>query len=230
MKIEIVQCLAGAAQAKGVVVMIDVFRSGNTVAAMLAAGAPFVQPVSEVDEARALKAANPGWLLAGERGGVKIEDFDLDNSPAAAISMDLTNRPAVITTSAGTRGLQAASAQAQVLLMATLVNARLTADYIQALNPDVVTMVAIGLGAHTPAEEDDAVAEYLTDLLMGRPVDYHRTVRTMLTGSGGDRMRSLGLWRDLAWCLRRDYVGLIPRVTWEEGRMVLRPVAPDSRN
>ena len=225
MKIRIQSCLEGARQARGVVVILDVFRAGNTVASLLAAGAPSIFPVTDLQEARALKAQHPDWLLLGERGGVKPEGFDLNNSPSAVQCQDLSRRPAILTTSAGTQGLAAAAPEAQVLIMATLVNAKAAASYIRALNPGTVSLVAIGLEARKPAVEDEVVAEYLAKMLMNEPVDYRATVRAMLKGPGADRLRSLGQWRDLAFCLRLDYLSIVPLVLVRDGRLVINAAA-----
>ncbi len=222
MEIETLYCLEGAKAARGVAVVLDVFRAGNTAAALLAAGAPFIRPVAGIEEAMELKHLHPDWLFVGERQGLKPAGFDMNNSPTEALKLDLTGRPVVMTTSAGTMGLTASAAGADVLLMASLVNAARVVEYVLSLKPERVSLVAIGLEAKERAEEDDAVAAYLTDLMRGRPVDYRRAVRRMLSGGGADRLRRLGQWRDLAFCLRRDYMGIIPKAEWTDGRLILK--------
>ncbi|MEW6263278.1 MAG: 2-phosphosulfolactate phosphatase [Thermodesulfobacteriota bacterium] len=226
MKIEIRQCLAGAEQAEGVVVIVDVFRSGNTSAVLLDRGAPFIRPVAELEEARALKNLHPDWLLVGERDGIKPDDFDINNSPTEAFALETGGRPVILSTSAGTYGLAAAAPRAELLLMATLINARAAADIIRTLQPDLVTLVAIGSNARQPASEDDLAAAFLADLILDRRPDYNAVARGMLKGSGADRLRQLGQWRDLAWCLRLDRLNLVPEARLAGGDLVLRPYVP----
>jgi len=201
--------------------IIDVFRAGNTAAALLAAGAPFILPVAELDQARELKHEHPDWLLVGERDGLKPQGFDLNNSPSEVLGLKKVETPVIMTTSAGTRGLAAAVSQAELLFMATLINARAAASLIRKLAPDTVTLVPIGLNAEEPAEEDEATAVYLADLLSGEKGDYRTAARAMLKGSGADRLRRLGQWRDLAFCLRLNRFDLIPRARIQDGRLVL---------
>lgn len=203
-------------------VVIDVFRAGNTAAALFAAGASEIIATADLDEALRYKREHPDWVLVGERGGLKPEGCDFNNSPDQVSRLDLVQRRVVFTTSAGTQGLTAAAPRAEALFMATLINARRSADHIRSLRPDVVTLVAIGLEARTPAPEDDAVAAYLADRIQGREGDYRATVRAMLRGSGADRLRRLGQWRDLAFCLRLDGLDVTPQAEVRDGRVVLR--------
>ncbi len=220
MEVSVQPCLDGALNARGAVVILDIFRAGNTAAALLAAGAPYVVPVQELNEARLLKEEHPDWLLVGERKGLKPDGFDMNNSPAEAERLDLAGRPAILTTSAGTRGLTA-SKNADILLMASLINASSVVRFLKTSYPDRITLVPIGLEGLEPAEEDDAAALYLTDLLLGRPADYKDAAKRMLSGGGADRLRSLGQWRDLAYCLRLDRLEIFPLASMLDDRLVL---------
>ncbi len=64
-------------------VVIDTLRCTTTMLAALANGARGIIPVAEPAEAVALRAklGAEAVLLGGERGGVRIENFDLGNSP-----------------------------------------------------------------------------------------------------------------------------------------------------
>src|SRR5690606_11885535 len=72
-----------AALQGGVAVVIDILRASTTIVHALAEGARAVLPFESVDDARAAAAIqSPGSaLLGGERGGERIEGFDLGNSP-----------------------------------------------------------------------------------------------------------------------------------------------------
>ncbi|MFM7433743.1 MAG: 2-phosphosulfolactate phosphatase, partial [Gammaproteobacteria bacterium] len=65
MQIHSADFVAGAAAARGVAIVIDVFRACSLQAHALARGAHCVVPVEDIEEARALKQAHPEWLLAG---------------------------------------------------------------------------------------------------------------------------------------------------------------------
>jgi 2-phosphosulfolactate phosphatase len=105
------------------VVVIDALRASTTIAHALAAGATEVLPCAEVDEARDLAARRGRWaVLGGERGGVKIDGFDLGNSPREYTPETVGNRTVVFTTSNGTRALQRCR-QAKRVLIGAFVNA-----------------------------------------------------------------------------------------------------------
>ena len=105
MNIEILQLIEGAKQAKGLTVVIDVFRAFTMEAYMMARGAEKVIPIGDCDLAYKLKQENPDIILAGERGGKILPGFDVGNSPWELLQIDVTGKTVVHTTSAGTQGI-----------------------------------------------------------------------------------------------------------------------------
>jgi 2-phosphosulfolactate phosphatase len=89
----------------------------------LAAGAKAVVPCLEVDEARQAAAKYPAGqaVLGGERGGLRIEGFDLGNSPSEYTPETVGGRTVVFTTTNGTRALRQCR-QASRVLTGALVN------------------------------------------------------------------------------------------------------------
>ncbi|MCS6947823.1 MAG: 2-phosphosulfolactate phosphatase, partial [Steroidobacteraceae bacterium] len=121
MRIHRVELLAGARAARGIAVVIDVFRACSLIAYALAGGARRIVPVASLTTARELKRRHPDWLLLGERNGIPPEDFDGGNSPAHLVQRELAGRTIIHTTSAGTQGLMAAAAAAQAVLAGAFV-------------------------------------------------------------------------------------------------------------
>jgi len=104
-------------------VVVDVLRATTTMIAALAAGCTDVRPCRTIEEAKEL-ADGLGIgraLLGGERGGVRIEGFDLGNSPLEYTAAVCRGRTLVMTTSNGTRALLRA-AEADRVLVAGFVN------------------------------------------------------------------------------------------------------------
>ncbi|MCB1767489.1 MAG: 2-phosphosulfolactate phosphatase, partial [Candidatus Competibacteraceae bacterium] len=64
-------------------IVIDVLRATTTMATALESGAEAIQVFDDIDELFRVSKHWPAGqrLLAGERGGEKLEDFDLGNSP-----------------------------------------------------------------------------------------------------------------------------------------------------
>ncbi len=107
----------------GIAVVLDILRASTTIVHALASGAKAVLPVGEVDEARHRASGLPAGsvLLGGERDGLLIDGFDLDNNPLAYTSEAVANKTIVFTTSNGTRALLRA-AEADRILIGAFVN------------------------------------------------------------------------------------------------------------
>ncbi|MBU6210647.1 MAG: 2-phosphosulfolactate phosphatase [Gammaproteobacteria bacterium] len=163
--------VAGAASAQGVAIVIDVFRACSLIAHALAAGAERVIPVAEIELARAMKAADPRALLIGERHARKVPGFDCGNSPTEVLRENLRARTLIHTTHAGTQGLTAAFAVADRVFTGALVNLSATIAAVRALQPDEVTIVAMGHEARERCVEDDLCREALLIGLRGERFD-----------------------------------------------------------
>ncbi len=212
MEVRVRRGLEGLEGIRGAVAVIDVFRASNTVIALLAAGAREVQLVAEEAVARRLKAAEPSRLLLGERGGLTLEGCDGGNSPAAAASVLRTPAQSVIlTTSAGTQAVHRLTAAGPVLV-ASFANAAAVLRAVGGLRPETLTLLAMGLEAREPAEEDDLAAAYLAAAAVGPPPDFEPLRQRLLACPGADRLRRLGQRDDLEWCTALDRVDLVPVV------------------
>jgi len=110
--------------ADGTAVVIDVLRASTTIIHALEAGAREVVACLEVQEARDLAARlAPGEaVLGGERGGLRIEGFDLGNSPTEYTPECVGNKTVVLTTTNGTRAIRACR-PARRTLIGAFVNA-----------------------------------------------------------------------------------------------------------
>lgn len=164
MKIKILEFVEGARKAKGVVVIIDVFRAFSVACYAFDEGALRVIATGEVEEAFALKKRYQNSVLAGERKEMKIGGFDFGNSPTEILQGNIQGKTLIHTTSAGTQGLVNAI-NADIVFTGSLVNAGATAKYIKGLNPDEVSLVAMGYRANASAEEDLLCAEMISNLL-----------------------------------------------------------------
>ena len=183
MNIEILQLIDGAKKARGLTVVIDVFRAFTVEAYAMAAGARQILPVGSIDTAYAIKEAHPDYLLMGERGGKKCPGFDFGNSPSQIAGLDLRGKTLVHTTSAGTQGI-ANAVHADEILTGSLVNAKATAKYILSRNPEHVSLVCMGLEGREPTEEDTLCAEYIKALLMGENPDISAQMDDLRNTSG----------------------------------------------
>jgi 2-phosphosulfolactate phosphatase len=78
MQVEILEFVEGARNARGVAVIIDVFRAFSVGCYAFDAGAARLIATSGVDDAFELKKRYKNSVLVGERDEKKIVGFDLD--------------------------------------------------------------------------------------------------------------------------------------------------------
>lgn len=102
----------------GIVVVLDILRASTTITHMLENGAKGVVPTAEVETARSVAARFPAGevLLGGERHGVLIEGFDLDNNPFAYTREVVAGKTVVFTTQNGTAALEHSKAARRILI------------------------------------------------------------------------------------------------------------------
>jgi 2-phosphosulfolactate phosphatase len=206
MLVNIVECLDGARRAKGVAVVIDVFRAFSVACYAVENGAEDYYAVDDVDVARRL-AGERGGILMGERDCVMIEGFDHGNSPTEIEHVSFAGKTLVHTTSAGTQGLLACAGADEVITGA-FVNAGAVVGYLRAADPEVVTLVAMGTAGTMRAQEDMMCAMYLKNALEGYPNSFD-TLKTFLAGVDSaakffDPEKTYAPERDFELCMALD--------------------------
>ncbi len=165
-RIRTLDFVAGAAAARGLAVVIDVFRAFSLACYAVERGVARIHPVADAEQARALKIAHPDWLIAGERHARPLPGFDLGNSPSLLSTIDLAGRVLVHTTHAGTQGLCAAL-DAEEVITGSLVNAAAICRHVQARGASQVSLVRMGHEARERCPEDDLCAALLSARLRG---------------------------------------------------------------
>ena len=183
MNIEILHLIEGAKKAKGVTVVIDVFRAFTVEAYIMNGGADRIIPVGDIDFAYNYKKEHPEALLVGERHGKMCEGFDFGNSPSRIEEYDFKGKTVIHTTSAGTQGIANAT-NADIILTGSLTNARAVAEYIKTLNPENVSLVCMGLEAKAETEEDTLCARYIKSILEGSPLELSKEIESLKETSG----------------------------------------------
>ncbi|MEI8224849.1 MAG: 2-phosphosulfolactate phosphatase [Bacteroidota bacterium] len=183
MKVEILEFVNGARKAKGVAVIIDVFRAFSVGCYAFDAGAVRIIATAGVDDAFQLKKKYINSVLVGEREEKKIEGFDFGNSPTEIIKTDLHGKTVIHTTTAGTNGLINA-VNADVVITGSIVNVGAIVRYIKALNPEHVSLVAMGYRATLSADEDLLCAEMIAAGLNDRSNIYEKRISDLQNTSG----------------------------------------------
>ena len=218
MQVQILQQIEGAKKAQGLTVIIDVFRAFSLEAYMFAGGVKKIYPVGKCELAYTLKEKNPDFILAGERGGAILPGFDIGNAPCDLYKLQLQGKTVVHTTSAGTQGVDNA-VYADQILGCSLVNARATANYIKKQNPQIVSLVCMGLAGVEPTDEDTLCARYIKAILEGQEdqLDMPKEIEKLKSTSGAKffdpQQQSVFPKADFALCTDVDKFDFVMRLT-----------------
>lgn len=225
MNVRILELIEGAKEARGLTVIIDVFRAFTLECYLFAQGVDRIYPIASVDEALALKAAHPDWLAFGERGGFQVEGFDYGNSPAQVDGVDLTGRTCIHTTSAGTQGVVNATGATQIVT-GSLVNARAVGELILAQAPEEVSIVAMGTAGTASSGEDVLCAEYIRSVIEGVPLDAQPLADALKDTAGAkffDPAQPQYPAADFPYCVDCDRFDFVIGVSHDDqGRLVNR--------
>jgi len=183
MEIEILQLTEGAKKAKGLTVVIDVFRAFSTACYVFAAGASKIIPVEHVEEAFKLKRILKDVVMLGERNERKVPGFDFGNSPTHIMNQNFGGKTIIMTTSSGTRGIANATL-ADEIITGSFVNAEAIINYIRQKNPAELSLVCMGYEGRYPTQEDTFLAEYVRDKLQNKETDFEKMKQILRTGDG----------------------------------------------
>lgn len=110
-------------------VVIDVLRASSTIVTALSNGAQAILPTASIEAARAKEKETANSLVAGERNGVQIADFDLGNSPLDYKEEQVAAKKIILTTTNGTKCFNHLS-NAQEVVIASLLNLEAVVDYL----------------------------------------------------------------------------------------------------
>lgn len=185
--------LDGAAPDDAVVV-IDVLRAFTTVPWALHRGAGRILAVDTAERAFALREDGfPDAVLAGEQGGRPLDGFDLGNSPSEVAAVDFAGRTLVHRTSAGTQGLVRCQ-DSPVLLAASFVTARATAQRLRDAGVGHVTYVITGASLGRDGDEDLACAELIAARVAGEDPDPQPYLDRVPVSDAGRKFRDDPAW------------------------------------
>ncbi len=227
MEIQILQLLDGAREARGLAVIIDVFRAFSTTCYAYHSGAAKIIPVGSIDLAYRLKEQTPQYILLGERNEQKPEGFDFGNSPSLLVVEKIAGKTLVHTTSSGTQGIANATDSAEIIT-GSFVNAGAIVRYIRQQNPAVVSLVCMGYACEYPTDEDTLCAEWIKNELEGEPNNFAEMVEIIRTGSGArffdPEKQSWSPQADFELCLDLNRFDFVLKVEWDNDLNYLRKI------
>lgn len=205
-------------------VIIDVLRATTSICYAFHQGARSMTPVSTPDDC--LRYRTLGHLCAGERNGVKLDGFDMGNSPDEFRAEIVKDRDIAITTTNGTYALFEAK-DASRIYIGSFLNLSALGQHLREEQHDVALICA---GWKNKVNlEDSLFAGALASLLDGFESDCDSTLMARSLWEGAkDRLHSfveqssharrfsrLGI-DDLPVCLDTDRCPVIPEYTEEQ--------------
>lgn len=217
------------------VIVIDLLRASSTICHALAAGARCVRPFVEVDQVRraAQGVDRTATLLGGERGGRRIDGFDLGNSPSEYAPSAVFGQQILFTTTNGAKAIEHARLARRVLIGAA-VNRRAVAE--AAGQDDEVDILCAGTGGRVTREDVLGAGCLVAALLEQRPwtlndwaESAHREWLELVTAAralgrtlseqfarelretpGGRDLLEIGMDADLTTCAEIDALSVVP--------------------
>lgn len=222
-------------------IAIDVLRATSTMAAAFNVGAESIHVFSDLDELRTTSETYPAEkrLLAGERGGAKVEGFDLGNSPLDHTQARSQGRHLFMTTTNGTRCLRRIQ-QAPVVITAALTTRQAVVDFLLDRNPAEVWLVGSGWQGDYALEDTVCAGAIIYQLSVRLKCDlkaiagndstiaavslYEQWQDSLLEllhyASHGQRLLRLHQEDDLKYCAQLDVLNLVP-IQSEPGILIM---------
>jgi 2-phosphosulfolactate phosphatase len=200
-----------------VAIVVDVMRATSTIAQALDSGYRRVLCCGEIDDARVLgEQLGDNAVVGGEREAVQIAGFDLGASPRDYL--EPRAETAILTTTNGTRTTLAAAANAEHVLLGSLLNLDAVAAAAREPGEDITVVCAGYQGAF--AVDDAYCAGRIVDLLDGERTDaavasaaIARAYPTAWEGVNARTYGPPGLEDDLRWCTQENTLSVVPRFT-----------------
>jgi 2-phosphosulfolactate phosphatase len=217
-------------------VLIDVLRASTTICQALKAGARAVIPVLEPGEAAEMRAKIGAdlALLGGEREGIKIEGFDLGNSPYEYVESRIKGKTIILTTSNGTRGYMKAGLS-HLIMTGAIVNISAVVEKIVAAGNDLAIVCAGkegdfsiedtlcgGMIIHKLAFEKKVELELNDAAALARLLyrsNSNTLMEAMAGGEHGRYLEKIGFGSDVEMAAQVDSIPVVPIL--KEGRIIL---------
>jgi 2-phosphosulfolactate phosphatase len=211
-----------------IVVVIDIFRATSSICYGIENGAEAIIPVSQVEECSAYREKGLDYLLAAERDGKVVEGFDFGNSPFSYTAEKVAGKTVVLTTTNGTHALHLSRA-AKKIVIGSFLNLTALSDWLKTQNENVL-LVCAGwknnfnledtLFAGAVIDQLKTFGYVLDDAALAANDLYqlgkHDINDYLKKTSHGERLKKLGIQKDIDFCLQVDITTAIPVLDGEQ--------------
>jgi 2-phosphosulfolactate phosphatase len=208
------------------VVMIDVLRASSTMVTALHNGARGIIAVEDMDDASKIShnLDAESFLLSGEKDGIKIEGYNLGNSPLEHIQEMVEDKTIILNTTNGTKAIRRCGL-AEKIIVGSFLNLKAIVDHLQQLNEEVV-LVCAGWRGRLSLEDILCAGNIIYELTGGQLPDEARDGAKVAFGLyekfGDDiencikssnyavRLRDIVDEEDLSFCCQRSIMQVLP--------------------
>jgi len=121
------------------VVVADILRATTAMCTAFGYGVASITPVASETEAKQMK--QQGWLVAGEKDGIRLPYADFGNSPLEFRTSGITGKHIAYSTTNGTRAIHLAASMGQALI-ASFVNLEAVCNWLGRDRKDVLILCA----------------------------------------------------------------------------------------
>jgi 2-phosphosulfolactate phosphatase len=205
-----------------VVVIIDIFRATSSICYGIENGATAIIPVALVEECGAYREKGGNYLLAAERDGKVVDGFDFGNSPFSYTKEKVAGNTVVLTTTNGTQALHL-SRKAKQIVIGSFLNLTPLCNWLKTRDESIL-LVCAGWKNNFNLEDTlfaGAVVEQLksldfrlddgaiasNDLYQIGKDDINLYLKKT---SHAERLKKLGIEKDIEFCLQIDLTTAIP--------------------
>lgn len=211
-----------------IVVVIDIFRATSSICYGIENGAEAIIPVSQVEECAAYREKGLDYLLAAERDGSVVDGFDFGNSPFSYTKEKVAGKTIVLTTTNGTHALHL-SRSAKKIVIGSFLNLTALSTWLNTQNENILLVCAgwknnfnledtLFAGAVVDQLKDkgfvlDDAAIAANDLFQAGKHDINVYLKKT---SHGERLKKLGIEKDIEFCLQIDLTTAIPILEGEK--------------
>lgn len=211
-----------------VAVVVDIFRATSCIVTGLSNGVEAIRAAGEIEEC--LSLGKKGYLMAGERGGIKVEEFDMGNSPFEYQAEVVNGKKVAISTTNGSQAI-IKSKEADEIIIGAFLNLDAVGEYVRQSKKDVVIHCAGWKG--NPNLEDTLFAGALIDecaeemkaigdsSLLAHQLyiaNHENLFGIAKQSSHADRLTNFGIEQDLEFCMTENEYQVVPKLV--DGELV----------
>ncbi|MGW8121307.1 2-phosphosulfolactate phosphatase [Roseivirga echinicomitans] len=208
------------------VVVIDILRATSSMVAGLGSGIQSITPVATIEECEAL--GRQGYVMAGERSGEKVAQFEMGNSPFDYMNPALKGRKVATTTTNGTQAIELSKGAKEVIIGAFL-NLNPVVNHLMKSNNDVLLFcagwkgrynledtlfagaVCNALKQNAEFESDSALCAFFLYQSMATDLAYY-----INRSNHAARLSKFNLREDIEYCAKLNEFNVVPKLIGSE--------------